>query len=228
MRLNKEKKKELLDKVLRRHIVLPKVKELVDELSRIFLQCVNQAFSDLGIDMNAALQREKEIIKQCQEFEEMFYYKFHTTRISSDCLDLGQFKPIDDLSHTDYTKLLYIVNKTTAVDSNKRYITPVVNLPDNARYFLPNNKDIVKDYLQAQHKEIGNIIRKILKLYEEYSVTETETQAILNSVNTVKQLLEAWPEVKDILPAEWLTKPKPKLPVTAMSKTNKSLDLPPE
>src|SRR5690554_46450 len=117
MRLNKEKKKELLDKVLRRHIVLPKVKELVDELSRIFLQCVNQAFSDLGIDMNAALQREKEIIKQCQEFEEMFYYKFHTTRISSDCLDLGQFKPIDDLSYADYTKLLQIVNKTTAVDS---------------------------------------------------------------------------------------------------------------
>lgn len=228
MRLNKEMKKELLDKVLRRHIVLPKVKELADELSRIFLQCAKQAFSDMGFDMDALLRAEKDLIKQCQKFEEKSYFKFHISQISCDTISLGDFKPINDLSYEDYSKVLHIINKTSAVNSNRRYTATFIKIPDNARYLLPSKKDLIESYLQASNAEIKAIVHKILKLYEEYSVTEAETQAILNNVNTVKQLLDAWPEVKDILPAEWLSKPKPKLPVTVMSKTNKSLALPPE
>lgn len=228
MRLTKAKKEELLKRVMQRHVVLPKAKELGYKLGEIYLHCSKQALFDAGIDAEKALQTEKEILKTCQDFEQYFDHKFHTSQISKDSFNLHNIQVFSDLSYTDSWKIMDILSSAGISTSGRFYASSMIHFKENQRCFTPADKTLFTGYLTARAKDFTTILHQIIKLADEYSTTLEDTKATINSANTVKQLIEAWPEVEDILPSDWLEKPKSNLPLPVLDKTNKALELPPE
>lgn len=228
MQLSKSKKEELLNKVMQRHVVLPKVKELGYKLGEIYLHCAKQALFDADIDMEKALQTEKELLKACQDFQQNYEGSLHVSHISRDTFNLHNIKPFIDLARQDHWKVLDILAKAGCSTSSRYYPSSNILFKNNQRCLTPSAKTLFMGYLEARYKEITVILHQLIKLADEYSVTEQETKSTISSCNTLKQLLEAWPEVKDIVPADWLEKPKSNLPLPVLDKTNKALELPPE
>lgn len=81
---------------------------------------------------------------------------------------------------------------------------------DEQKQAIANYNDILKKYNDLQ-REKGNIAR--------------EVTAILNSVRTVKQLLDVWPEVEKYLPCTVKSVDNRSLPVVQVQQLNDKLEL---
>ena len=75
--------------------------------------------------------------------------------------------------------------------------------------------EVVSDYFETE-KRLNDEIRKL----------ENEVRAIVNSVSTVKRLLEVWPECEALLPPETKKSQTPPPPAKCVAELNALLKLP--
>lgn len=92
---------------------------------------------------------------------------------------------------------------------------------DSPMPFFYEDLDEKYQYLDVDHPltlEFNSISNDWNNLKTESIRLRSEVRAVLDSVTTVKRLLEVWPEVKDLLPE--LKKPTVNLPVVQIDRIN--------
>lgn len=98
-----------------------------------------------------------------------------------------------------------------------------LHLPQEKPFFA-ERLDPKYEYLDVDHPltlEFNAISNADDDLKAEDKKLRSEVRAILNSVTTVKRLLDVWPEVKDLLPN--LEKPEVYLPAVQIDKINATI-----
>jgi hypothetical protein len=66
--------------------------------------------------------------------------------------------------------------------------------------------------------EIDHFLESNKALYEQRNAFEEQARGIVNSFSTSQKLIEAWPVVAEIMPADYFAEPaKPQLPTTKIN-----------
>ncbi len=90
--------------------------------------------------------------------------------------------------------------------------------PDDLRIpdFLDNTRVVIDD--AALVAEIEEFVEANRNLSAERSAFEQQTAGVVNSFSTSQKLIEAWPVVAEIMPADYFKEPKkPQLPTTKIN-----------
>lgn len=102
----------------------------------------------------------------------------------------------------------------------------VGSIPHQGRVYKITLSETV---LKADHQlasEFDDIERDNLSIEEKRDDIRVKVRAAVDSLTTVKKLLEIWPEVSELLPKE--SKPAAKLPMVPVSELNAEIGLPSE
>lgn len=91
--------------------------------------------------------------------------------------------------------------------------------PRHMRY-----SNVIPKFSGAIEREWNEYLRDKESLKEERNTLERNVTAIVHSVRTVQKLLLAWPEAKDLIPADWISSPeKSLLPAVPIESINAAI-----